>query len=60
MPPETQALVRMLPPPPARIQALPQGATRARVVMVLLGLTILLVADATLNGPLANLRNWVF
>ena len=28
--------------------------------MVLLGLTIILGADATPNGPLANLRNWAF
>src|SRR6516165_1605328 len=50
----------MLSPPSTRVQALRQGATRARVVAVLLGLMILLVADATPNGPLANLRNWVF
>ena len=60
MPPETPTLVRMLSPPSTRVQALRQGATRARVVAVLLGLMILLVADATPNGPLANLRNWVF
>jgi len=46
--------------PSDRVQALRQGGTRARVVAVLLGLTILLVADATPSGLLANLRNWVF
>ena len=47
-------------PPSDRVQALQQGGTRARVAAVLLGLTILLVADATPSGLLANLRNWVF
>ncbi len=40
--------------------AISHGATRARVVATLLGLVIILIADATPNGPLANLRNWVF
>ena len=35
-------------------------AMRAKVAATLLGLTVILAADATPNGPLANLRNWVF
>jgi hypothetical protein len=35
-------------------------ATRAKVAATLLGLTVILAADATPNGTLANLRNWVF
>jgi signal transduction histidine kinase/CHASE2 domain-containing sensor protein/CheY-like chemotaxis protein len=49
--------------PPPRLDgslAISHGGTRARVVATLLGLVIILVADATPNGPLANLRNWVF
>jgi len=52
--------VRIFPPLPIRVQPLRQGTTRTRVVMVLLGLTIILGADATPSGPLANLRNWAF
>jgi len=33
---------------------------RTRVAATLVGLAIILTADATPNGPLANLRNWVF
>jgi len=36
------------------------GATRARVVAALLGLTVILIADTIPAGPLATLRNWVF
>lgn len=42
------------------VLALWHGTTRTRVAATLLGLTSILVADATPNGPLANLRNWVF
>jgi CHASE2 domain len=40
--------------------AISHGATRARTVATLLGLAVILIADATPNGPMANLRNWVF
>ena len=53
-------LMRMRPPHLAGALALWHGATWTRVVATLLGLTVILVADATPNGPLANLRNWVF
>ena len=43
-----------------RVLASWRSAKRARVAATLLGLTAILVADATPNGPLANLRNWVF
>src|SRR5262249_41660085 len=33
---------------------------RTRLVATLLSLAVILAADATPNGPLANLRNWVF
>ena len=55
-----QASVRILPPLLPGVLALRHGATRTRVAATLLGLTAILVADATPNGPLANLRNWVF
>jgi signal transduction histidine kinase/CHASE2 domain-containing sensor protein len=47
-------------PRPGGSLAISHGATRARVGATLLGLFIILVADATPNGPLANLRDWVF
>ena len=50
----------MPPPRLAGALAIWHGATRPRVVATLLGLAVILVADATPNGPLANLRNWVF
>jgi signal transduction histidine kinase/CHASE2 domain-containing sensor protein len=40
--------------------AIHHGATRARVVATLLGLAVVMLADAMPNGPLANLRNWLF
>ena len=48
--------------PPHRVGAptLWHGATWTRVAATLLGLTAILAADATPNGPLADLRNWVF
>jgi PAS domain S-box-containing protein len=55
-----KASVRILPPLLPGSLALRHGATRIRVAATLLGLTGILVADATPNGPLANLRNWVF
>lgn len=36
------------------------GATRVRIVATVLGLAVILAADASPSGPLANLRNWVF
>ena len=42
-----------------RVSASWRSATRAKVAATLLGLTAILVADATPNRPLANLRNWV-
>jgi CHASE2 domain-containing sensor protein/signal transduction histidine kinase len=55
-----QASARTLPPLLPGSLALRHGATRTRVSATLLGLTGLLLADATPDGPLANLRNWVF
>jgi len=40
--------------------ALRRGATRTRVVVTLIGLALVLAADATPGSPLASLRNWVF
>jgi adenylate cyclase len=53
-----QALVRIR-PLLLRVSASWRSATRAKVAATLLGLTAILVADATPNRPLANLRNWV-
>lgn len=55
-----EALVRMLTPLLSKVFALWRGATRARVATTLVVLTAILAADATPNGPLANLRNRVF
>jgi adenylate cyclase len=55
-----EALVRILTPLLSKVFALWRGATRAKLAATLLGLTAILAADATPNGPLANLRNWVF
>ena len=52
----------MRPPRPylAPASASWRGATRTRVIAVLLGLTVILIADATAIGPLPTVRNWVF
>jgi adenylate cyclase len=55
-----QASAGIFPPLLPGSLALQHGAMVTRVAATLLGLTGILVADATPNGPLANLRNWVF
>jgi CHASE2 domain-containing sensor protein/signal transduction histidine kinase/CheY-like chemotaxis protein len=50
----------MSPRRPTGAPATWHGATRARIVATLLGLVVILTAEALPNGPLANLRNWVF
>ena len=52
--------MRILPPLPPGVLALWRRATRTRVAATLVGLTAIFLADATPDGPLANLRNWVF
>src|SRR5215831_17843755 len=52
--------VRMPAPHLNGASAIRHGATRVRVAATLLWLAVIVLADAAPNGPLENLRNWVF